>query len=271
MSNSTPFQSSIKSIDDLRGTAGKLEAILNTGRADAPYSALVTHPHPPSGGTMHHKVVYHAAKVFSSFGLPVLRFNFRGTGLSQGRHDNGYGEVDDVRSALDWLTATFGRPVLFAGFSFGANVGLRACCGDARVRGLIALGLPLVQPETVFSAAMGLQDGLSGRELPPDSSLAGHSGAETGARAPKRTFSYRFLPACGEVPKLFVSGDHDAFCPQGVLESTLVQAPEPKRVVWIAGADHFFASAEAGPSSPASKLDGMTGAVRAWLTETFLQ
>ena len=270
MSDSTPFQSSIKSIDDLRGTAGKLEAILNTGRADAPYTALVTHPHPPSGGTMHHKVVYHAAKVFSGFGLPVLRFNFRGTGLSQGRHDNGYGEVDDVRCALDWLAANFGRPILFAGFSFGANVGLRACCGDARVQGLIALGLPLVQPQSFFASVRGLTAGLSGRELLADSSLEGSSGAEDQTRAPNRTFSYRFLPACGGVPKLFVSGDQDSFCPQGVLESTLAPAQEPKKVVWIAGADHFFASAEAGLSPPGSKLGEMTGTVRAWLTETFL-
>ena len=65
---------------------------------------------------MHNKVVYHAAKAFSSFGLPVLRFNFRGTGLSEGVHDNGYGEVDDVRAAVDWMTATYGLPVLFGGF-----------------------------------------------------------------------------------------------------------------------------------------------------------
>ncbi len=270
MSDSTPFSSRIKSIDDLRGTAGKLEAILNSGQADAPFTALVTHPHPPSGGTMHHKVVYHVAKVFSGFGLPVLRFNFRGTGRSQGSHDNGYGEVDDVRSALDWLTANFGRPILFAGFSFGANVGLRACCGDARVRGLIALGLPLVQPQSVFAPATApAAEPLSRRKLPAEGGWTGSSGAEARNTPQKRTYTYRFLPACGGVPKLFVSGGHDAFCPQGVLESMLVQAPEPKKVVWIAGADHFFAGAGDGPFARGTKLDRMTGAVRDWLAETF--
>ena len=177
---------------------------------------------------MHNKVVYHAAKAFSSFGLPVLRFNFRGTGLSEGGHDNGYGEVDDVRAAVDWMTARFGLPVLFAGFSFGSNVGLRACCGDARVRGLVGLGLPI--------------------------------------RAEHRDYTYEFLPACGSVPKLFVSGDHDEFCPQGLLESVLVAAGEPKQIVWVEGADHFFAGTS---QSPDSKLGVMSGAVRTWVGETF--
>ena len=177
---------------------------------------------------MHNKVVYHASKAFSSFGLPVLRFNFRGTGLSEGVHDGGHGEVEDVRAAVDWLTERFGLPVLFAGFSFGANVGLRACCGDARVRGLVGLGLPLQS---------------AGRE-----------------------YSYRFLPACGSAPKLFVSGDHDRFCPQGMLESTLVAAAEPKKIVWVEGADHFFAGID---QSPDSKLGVMREAVRAWVGETF--
>ena len=88
-------------MEDLRGPAGRLEAVLNTGKEDALYAAVVVHPHPPSGGTMHTKVVYHAAKAFSSFGLPVLRFNFRGTGLSEGVHDGGKGEVEDVRAATD--------------------------------------------------------------------------------------------------------------------------------------------------------------------------
>jgi alpha/beta superfamily hydrolase len=228
VSDSALFRSHVKTIDDLRGPAGRLEAVLNTGRDDALYAALVAHPHPPSGGTMHNKVVYHAAKAFSSFGLPVLRFNFRGTGLSEGVHDNGYAEVDDVRAAVDWLTATYGLPVLFAGFSFGSNVGLRACCGDARVRGLVGLGLPI--------------------------------------RAEDRNYSYGFLPACGSVPKLFVSGDHDVFCPQGMLESVLVEAAEPKQIVWVEGADHFFAGTD---QSPDSKLGVMSGAVREWVGETF--
>jgi len=119
--------SQIRSLDGLHGHAGRLEALLNTGSANAPYSALVCHPHPSGGGTMHNKVVYHAMKAFAAFGLPVLRFNFRGVGLSEGEHDHGHGELEDVRAALNWLDEKFHRPILFAGFSFGAQVGLRAC------------------------------------------------------------------------------------------------------------------------------------------------
>ena len=223
-----PFRSHVKAVEDLRGPSGRLEAVLNTGREDALYAAVVAHPHPPSGGTMHTKVVYHAAKAFSSFGLPVLRFNFRGTGLSEGVYDDGYGEVDDVRAAVDWLVQRYGLPVIFAGFSFGSNVGLRACCGDARVSGLVGLGLPV--------------------------------------RALGRDYSYGFLPGCGSVPKLFISGDHDEFSPRGVLESVLVAAAEPKRIVWVEGADHFFAGMD---QSPDSKLGVMSGEIRTWLAEEF--
>src|SRR5271156_818003 len=112
---SSPVGSQIKSIDDLRGPAGRLEALLNTGRDDAPYAAVVCHPHPAGGGSMHNKVVYHAMKALSSFGLPVLRFNFRGVALSEGVHDDGQGEQDDVRAALDWMQHNLNLPILFAG------------------------------------------------------------------------------------------------------------------------------------------------------------
>jgi hypothetical protein len=81
---------------DLAGPEGRLEALLNEGSADASYVALLCHPHPKGGGTMHNKVVYHAMKVFHGLGWPVLRFNFRGTGLSQGKHD---GRAEGVRQA----------------------------------------------------------------------------------------------------------------------------------------------------------------------------
>jgi uncharacterized protein len=228
MSESGEFRAQVKAVEDLRGPAGRLEAILNTGRPDALYAAVVAHPHPLGGGTMHNKVVYHAAKAFSGFGLPVLRFNFRGTGLSEGVHDEGRGEVEDIRAALDWVEREFGLPILFAGFSFGSNVGLRACCGDARVKGLVGIGLPV--------------------------------------RAEGRDYTYNFLPGCGAVPKLFISGDHDAFSPRGLLEAELEEAQEPKRVVWVEGADHFFAGTA---QSPASKLEGMSAAIRLWVAETF--
>jgi alpha/beta superfamily hydrolase len=224
----TPFRSHVQTIEDLRGPAGRLEALLNTGHPGALYAALVAHPHPLGGGTMHNKVVYHAAKAFSYFGLPTLRFNFRGTGLSEGFHDEGLGEVDDVRAALDWLTIRFNLPILFAGFSFGSNVGMRACCGDARVRGLVGLGLPV--------------------------------------RAAGRDYRYDFLPACGSVPKLFISGDHDEFSPRGTLEADLVSASPPRDIIFIEGADHFFAGV---PGSPEPKLELMSAAVRAWIEAHF--
>lgn len=229
MVEASEHRSQVLTIEDLRGPQGRLEALLNTGMPDESYAALVAHPHPPSGGTMHNKVVYHAAKAFSHFGIPVLRFNFRGTGLSEGTHDEGRGEVDDVKAALDWLTVRYpGLPILFAGFSFGSNVGLRACCGDKRIGGLVGIGLPV--------------------------------------RAAGRDYHYTFLPACGTVPKLFISGDSDEFSPKGVLESVLVGAAEPKRIVWIAGADHFFAGTI---DSPGSKLKLFAAELRSWLAATF--
>lgn len=217
----------IQSIEDLRGPAGRLEALLNTGRADSPYAALICHPHPAGGGTMHNKVVYHAMKTFASFGLPVLRFNFRGTGLSEGARDHGHGEQDDVRAALDWLDRRFQLPLLFCGFSFGSAVGLRACCGDPRVKGLIALGLP--------------------------------------AHAEGRDYTYEFLAGCRQ-PKLFLSGDHDQYGPQSTVEHIFSTASDPKRLLWIDGADHFF---QGIPDSPGPKLSQMQQEMRSWLHATF--
>jgi alpha/beta superfamily hydrolase len=225
--SSAPSGSHIRSIDDLRGPAGRLEALLNTGREDAPYTALVCHPHPAGGGTMHNKVVYHAMKAFSSFGLPVLRFNFRGVGLSEGEFDDGKGEQNDTRAALGWLEHNFKRPILFAGFSFGSHVGLRACCGDIRVKGLIGLGLPV--------------------------------------RAEGRDYTYGFLPKCIE-PKLFISGDHDQYGPREVMERVLEKAPEPKRLLWVEGADHFF---QGTAESPGAKLNIMQQEMRSWLQSEF--
>jgi len=93
---------------------------------------------------MHNKVVYQTAKTLDEYRIPVLRFNFRGAGLSAGEHDRGLSEQDDVRAALDYLQAEFpGVPLLLAGFSFGAWVGLRVACEDSRVSHLIGLGVPV--------------------------------------------------------------------------------------------------------------------------------
>lgn len=220
--NTTPAGSSLlRSVDDLRGPAGRLEALLNQGRDDAPYAAVVCHPHPLFGGTMHNKVVYHAMKTFSGHGFPVLRFNFRGAGLSEGAHDNGHGEVDDVRAALDWMQKEYQRPILFAGFSFGSSVGLRACCGDERVRGIAALGLPV--------------------------------------SAEGREYHYHFLARCSQ-PKLFISGTGDQYGPQAAVEAVVAGAAPPAKLVWVEGADHFFAG----------KLEQMQRALDSWIGTNFL-
>lgn len=114
-------------------------------------AALVCHPHPLFGGTMHNKVVYQAAKSLDALGLSVLRFNFRGTGKSEGKHDRGEGERDDVRAALDFLSAEFPSvALLVAGFSFGCWVGLRVGCEEARVSILIGLGTPVNSTDFSF-------------------------------------------------------------------------------------------------------------------------
>jgi alpha/beta superfamily hydrolase len=135
----------------IKGPAGRLEALLNQGIANAPYAAVVCHPHLKGGGTLHNKVVYHAMKALNApeFGLgwPVLRFNFRGIGISEGGHD-GEAEAGDVLAAIDWIENEFNRPIVVVGFSFGAAMALLACCStDSRkartnLRALAALGLP---------------------------------------------------------------------------------------------------------------------------------
>ena len=137
----------------LQGPAGRLEAILWKPAAKAlpPLAALVCHPHPLFGGTMHNKVVYQAVKSLDALGLPVLRFNFRGAGMSAGTHDRGRGEQGDVSAALDFLVGEFpGVPLLVAGFSFGCWVGLRVGCADQRVRELIGLGTPVNSTDFSF-------------------------------------------------------------------------------------------------------------------------
>ncbi|HXT38416.1 MAG TPA: alpha/beta fold hydrolase [Candidatus Angelobacter sp.] len=206
----------------LDGPAGRLEAILNLGADNPTHAAVVCHPHPVYGGTLHNKVVFHAMKALNSFGFPVLRFNFRGTGLSQGEHDYGQGETDDVRTALDWLDREFRRPLIFAGFSFGAAVGLQAACQDNRVVAAIGLGVP-VQP------------------------------------VEERTYDLSCLRDCSK-PKLFVSGSRDQFGPRPKLEALVNSLAEPKKLVVIDSADHFFEG----------RLREMRDAIETWVRENGL-
>ena len=203
----------------LEGPAGRLEALLWTSaRADAPLAALVCHPHPLYGGTMHNKVVYQVAKTLHNHGLPVLRFNFRGAGLSEGAHDHGRGESGDVRAALDFLAKEFhARPLLLAGFSFGASVGLRVGCEDARVTALAGLGLPV------------------------------------------NSTKLSYLNRCAKA-KLFIQGGADQYGSRENVEELFSGAPEPKQVVYIESADHFFTG----------KLEQVDAALSAWLRERSL-
>jgi alpha/beta superfamily hydrolase len=191
----------------LSGPAGRLEALLNEGAPGAPFAALVCHPHPAGGGTMHNKVVYHAMKVLNDpswgFHWPTLRFNFRGTGLSQGTH-SGHAESGDVQAALAWLADEFQLPIVVVGFSFGAVMALKACCANnpaADVRALTLLGLP--------------------------------------TRIPNRETTHAFLSSC-TLPKLILSGDNDQFAPEVDLMQVAASAHEPKQLALIPGADHFF-------------------------------
>jgi alpha/beta superfamily hydrolase len=218
-----PQSSTIKSLF-LEGSAGRLEALLNAGAENATHAAFVCHPHPLFGGTLHNKVVFHAMKALNGFGFPVLRFNFRGAGLSHGEHDQGNGEVEDVRTALNWLDAEFHLPLLFAGFSFGAAVGLRAACPDERVQALIGVGVPAVPVA-------------EGSETP-------------------RVYTFDFLRDCSK-PKLFVSGARDSFGPRAKLEALVASAAEPKKLVVIEGADHFFEG----------RLRELRDAIEGWVKE----
>jgi uncharacterized protein len=194
----------------LSGPAGRIETILwstsEEGAVARPLlAALVCHPHPLFGGTMHNKVVYQTAKTIHRFGLPVVRFNFRGVGLSEGTYDKGVGEKDDVLAVIDFLAGEFpGVPLLVAGFSFGSWVGLSAGCWDARVAELIGLGLPVGDLDS-------------------------------------RSFSY--LNRCDK-PKLLMSGEFDRFGPPKKLRGMVEQFPPPiqesTRVAIIAGGDHFL-------------------------------
>lgn len=222
----TSDRNTLRSID-LRGPAGRLEAILNQGAPQSRLAALVCHPHPQGGGTMHNKVAYHAMKVLNApewgFRLPVLRFNFRGTGLSDGHHE-GVAEASDVTAALDWLDTEFRLPLIVVGFSFGAAMALLACCGPQsvssrnKVHALAALGLP----------TQGF----------------GHR------------FHYPFLADCN-IPKLFLSGDRDWFAPSAELNQVFDSASKPKHLAIIPNADHSFSG----------RLENMQQALAGWLKE----
>jgi alpha/beta superfamily hydrolase len=126
------------------GPAGKLEALLEEPENQAPHAAvLVCHPHPLHGGTMHNKVVYRIARGMRRAGAVVLRFNYRGVNRSEGKYDDGRGETEDARSALEVLRTRYpDLPFSLAGFSFGSRIILKLGCEISGVSRLIAVGFP---------------------------------------------------------------------------------------------------------------------------------
>ncbi len=184
----------------IQGPAGRLEALLEEPDDRPPVeAALVCHPHPLYGGTMHNKVVYRLARGLRRSGAVVLRFNFRGVNLSEGKHGGGIGEVDDARAALQWLRERYPQlPYTLAGFSFGSRVILRLGCSQTDPKRLIAVGFP-----------SSLKDATE-------------------------------LGMCPGVPKYFIQSTRDEYGPRESMISYFEGVAEPKQLLWIDAADHFF-------------------------------
>lgn len=182
------------------GPAGPLEARLDLP-TDAPRAAVVlAHPMPTLGGTMHTRGVFQSAKALTRIGCVVLRFNFRGVGTSAGSFDNGVGEVDDFRAALNELHDRYpDLPLWAAGFSFGAWVAMETGATDPRVSALIGIAPP----------------------------VAGH-----GLRFVDTLDTTK--------PKFLVQGDLDTLCLLKDLRAFYAQLHEPKDLIVIDGADHLF-------------------------------
>jgi hypothetical protein len=131
-------------VRDIPGPEGPLEVLVDKPTGNARAAVVFAHPLPTQGGTMHTKVVFQAAKALAAIGCVVLRFNFRGVGRSAGTWDNGRGELDDFRAAVDFMAATYPHLELWAaGFSFGSFVALRVGADDARVGALVAIAPPV--------------------------------------------------------------------------------------------------------------------------------
>ena len=124
----------------IAGPVGQLEAVLEApSKDDLSGAVVVCHPHPQHGGTMHNKVAHTLARTFVRSGFAALRFNFRGTENSEGRFDDGIGELDDALAAADWMRNRLpGQPLWLAGFSFGAAIAVRAAV-ETDVAGLITV------------------------------------------------------------------------------------------------------------------------------------
>ena len=184
---------------------GRVEAILKEPGGGRRGAALVLHPHPLHGGTMHNKVAARTARALEDAGCAALRINFRGTGRSTGSHDYARGgEQSDARAGLDYLAENYPRlPIILAGFSFGARVGLEVGIRDPRVRALVGVGTPV--------------------------SIA------------ERGYDFSFLNECHK-PILFVHGERDEFGDAETLRRLVAEIPAEAhaRLHVVSGAGHFF-------------------------------
>jgi uncharacterized protein len=186
------------------GPAGRLEALIEEPESGEPsQAALVCHPHPLHGGTMHNKVTHRLARGLRRAGAAVLRFNFRGVHLSEGEHDNGRGEAEDARAALAVLRERYPHlPFTLAGFSFGSRVVIRLASqlDGPPPRRLFIVGYPTV-------------------------------------------YQHHDLLTRITVPRIFVHSTQDEFGPRPDLEALYRRLWEPKQLHWIEAQDHFFAGA----------------------------
>jgi len=185
---------------DIQGPAGRLEALLDEGATPPRAAVVFGHPHPMHGGTMHTKAVYQGAKGLTRIGCAVLRFNFRGVGSSEGDFDEGAGEMDDFRAALDFMAARYpGIPLWAAGFSFGSRIALETGAEDPRVSVLIGIAPPVNRDGYTWDRTL-----------------------------------------VTEKPKFFVQGDLDELCPLKDMWAFYAKLKEPKELVVIDGARHLF-------------------------------
>ena len=187
-------------IHDLRGPAGRLEALLDEPSGPPKAAVVFAHPLPTHGGTMHTKAVYQGTKGLVRAGCAVLRFNFRGVGHSEGSFSGGEGEKEDFKAALDFMAAKYpGLPLWAAGFSFGSWIALETGAADDRVTALIGIAPPVTK--------------------------MGYDFAATKASAK---------------PKFFVQGEADDICPIQDMWKFYGALHEPKELVVIDMADHLF-------------------------------
>ena len=182
------------------GPAGTLEGLLDESSATPRAAVVFAHPLPSQGGTMHTKAVFQGAKGLARIGCAVLRFNFRGVGLSEGTFDQGPGELEDYKAALDFMAARYPSvPLWAAGFSFGAWVALETGAADPRVTVLIGVAPPVNRESYTFTNTL-------------DSTK----------------------------PKFLIQGSLDELCPLKEMWAFYAKLKEPKEIVVIDGASHLF-------------------------------